>query len=72
MTGPVEAQVRQLVDLLNEHLRRAEWQLRVAESLTGGQLAAAISEGPHASEWFKGRARFGCRQRWGMPRYSSS
>jgi nicotinamide-nucleotide amidase len=54
MTGPVEAQVRQLVELLGENLRRAGWQLGVAESLTGGQLAACISEGSQASEWFKG------------------
>jgi nicotinamide-nucleotide amidase len=55
MTGPAKAPVRQQVELLlGELLRRARWQLGVAESLTGGQLAAGISEGPRASEWFKG------------------
>jgi nicotinamide-nucleotide amidase len=54
MTGPTKVPVRQQVELLGEHLRRAGWQLGVAESLTGGQLAADISEGPQASEWFKG------------------
>lgn len=54
MTHPVEDQVRQLVDELGQHLRRGGWQLAIAESLTGGQLAAVISAGPQASDWFKG------------------
>ena len=54
MTPSFKNSVRQQVELLGEHLQRAGWQLGVAESLTGGQLAAAISEGPQASEWFKG------------------
>jgi nicotinamide-nucleotide amidase len=54
MTGPAKAPVQQQVELLGEHLQGAGWQLGAAESLTGGQLAAAISEGPQASEWFKG------------------
>jgi nicotinamide-nucleotide amidase len=54
MTDPGEAQVRQLVELLGDQLRRAGCQIGVAESLTGGQLAACISEGSQAGEWFKG------------------
>ena len=54
MTGPVTAQVRQQVELLGQHLRRAGWQLGIAESLTGGQLAAGISAGSQAGEWFRG------------------
>jgi nicotinamide-nucleotide amidase len=54
MTHSWNESVRPQVELLGEHLRRAGWQLGVAESLTGGQLAAAISEGPQAGEWFRG------------------
>ena len=54
MSSPFHTEVRTLVELLGAHLQRVGWQLGVAESLTGGQLAARISEGPQASEWFKG------------------
>jgi nicotinamide-nucleotide amidase len=54
MTHPFEDSVGRQVELLGEFLRQAGWQLGVAESLTGGQLAAGISAGPQASQWFKG------------------
>jgi nicotinamide-nucleotide amidase len=54
MTHSFKESIHRQVEILGENLQRAGWQLGVAESLTGGQLAAGISEGPQASEWFKG------------------
>lgn len=34
--------------------QRGDATIAVAESLTGGQLAAALAQGPEASTWFRG------------------
>lgn len=54
MTPPINAPARHQSERFGECLQRAGWQAGVAESLTGGQLAACFSEGTRASEWFKG------------------
>ena len=41
-------------DRLGELVSSRQWQLAVAESLTGGQLSAAIARGADARHWFKG------------------
>lgn len=43
-----------LIRSLAEAARAAGCSLATAESLTGGQLAAAISAGPEAGQWYRG------------------
>jgi nicotinamide-nucleotide amidase len=43
-----------LVERLAAGAVHAEVSVAVAESLTGGQLAAALAAGPRASQWFRG------------------
>ncbi len=42
------------LEVVGQHLLAQRWHLAVAESLTGGLLAAALAQGPQASEWFRG------------------
>ena len=44
----------QVVERLAASAQRADAVVAVAESLTGGQLAAALAAGPGASAWFAG------------------
>jgi nicotinamide-nucleotide amidase len=45
---------RSLVERLAAIAGSGELSVAVAESLTGGQLSAALSAGPEASRWFRG------------------
>lgn len=53
-----ENAMRQVADALVEQIAdiadRTGRTFSVAESLTGGQLAAALSAGPHSGDWFCG------------------
>lgn len=44
----------EVVDALADLARHHAFRVGVAESLTGGQLAAALSAGEDASDWFRG------------------
>ena len=44
----------ELVRALSELLRQRSKCVAVAESLTGGQLAATLAAAPNATEWFRG------------------
>ena len=44
----------ELAESLSEALQRRNASVAVAESLTGGQLAATLAAAPNASEWFRG------------------
>lgn len=46
--------VDQPIDQLISAVRTSRGSVATAESLTGGQLAAAISAAPGASEWYRG------------------
>lgn len=41
-----------LAEDLGKHLLKHHWQCAVAESCTGGSLAAAITDYPGSSQWF--------------------
>lgn len=44
----------ELVERVAEVMKATDRSVAVAESLTGGQLAAALASGPGASTWFRG------------------
>ena len=44
----------ELAQTLSEALKQRNASVAVAESLTGGQLAATLAAAPQASEWFRG------------------
>lgn len=48
------AETDRLLGELAELARRGACTVAVAESLTGGQLAAALASAPDAGEWFRG------------------
>ena len=50
MRRVADALVEQIADIAD----RTGRTFSVAESLTGGQLAAAVSAGPHSGDWFCG------------------
>lgn len=49
-----ERAVTELSERLSELLEQRGWNAATAESLTGGQLAAALAAVPSAGEWFRG------------------
>ncbi len=48
------AECDQAIRRLSEYLQERRWTIAVAESLTGGLLAATIARGPDAAAWFRG------------------
>lgn len=44
--------LKNLAQELGQHLLREQWQCAVAESCTGGALAATITDCPGSSQWF--------------------
>ncbi|MBO0691253.1 MAG: CinA family protein [Acidimicrobiaceae bacterium] len=50
----MEDQNSSRVIALADRLKARDWRIAVAESLTGGQLAVYICQGPQASGWFNG------------------
>lgn len=47
-------EVERLVEELTAVCLGSQGKIATAESLTGGQLAAALTAGPDASEWYRG------------------
>ena len=50
----LEGRVDRLVERIAEQAAKAGASVAVAESLTGGQLAAALAAAPDSGEWFRG------------------